>query len=141
PTDESCELGRNPRMQNAMQDSSIIKAPFLKCHVNAASSRLPYAMDAYNLKNRFRYRTSAIFRGILSHDMQPKIYGLWLDRMDRLVDTGYFDVNSDIMNRFDERRGDIQEKIEVLTLLGRRAKHEEQRNVVIVVRGIGDYFE
>ncbi|CAG8697266.1 4172_t:CDS:2, partial [Ambispora gerdemannii] len=32
-------------------------------------------------------------------------------------------------------RGDIQEKIEVLTLLGRRAKHEERCNVVIVADG------
>ncbi|CAG8680805.1 11936_t:CDS:2, partial [Ambispora gerdemannii] len=70
--------------------------------------------------------TSAIFRGILSH--ATEIYGLLLDRMDRLVDTGYFDVNSDIMNGFDERRGNIQEKMEVSTLLGRRAKHEKRRS-------------
>ncbi|CAG8573006.1 12761_t:CDS:2, partial [Ambispora gerdemannii] len=60
------------------------------------------------------------------YHMQLKIYGLLLDRMDRLVDSGYFDVNSDSMNGFDERRGDIQEKMKVLTLLGRRAKHEER---------------
>ncbi|CAG8670577.1 1383_t:CDS:2, partial [Ambispora gerdemannii] len=55
------------------------------------------------------------------YHMQLKIYGLLLDQMDLLVDTG-----------FDERREDIQEKMKVLTLLGRRAKHEERRNVVIV---------
>ncbi|CAG8601572.1 2453_t:CDS:2 [Ambispora gerdemannii] len=36
------------------------------------------------------------------------------------------------MDGFDERRGDIQEKMEVLTLLGRRAKHEKRHNVVIL---------
>ncbi|CAG8662917.1 11678_t:CDS:2, partial [Ambispora gerdemannii] len=81
----------------------------------------------------FEYRTQfiePIFEEF--YHMQLKIYGLLLDRMDRLVDTGYFDVNSDFMNGFDERRGDIQEKVKVLTLLGRRAKYEERRNVVIV---------
>ncbi|CAG8667814.1 1643_t:CDS:1, partial [Ambispora gerdemannii] len=47
------------------------------------------------------------------YHMQLKIY----DRMDRLVDIGYFDVNSDSMNGFDERRGDIQERWKYLRCL------------------------
>ncbi|CAG8571832.1 11910_t:CDS:2 [Ambispora gerdemannii] len=119
---------RDKRDKSLSDEKNLYK---LEEQLDTATKDYDYFNDLLkkDLPQFFEYRTQfiePIFEEF--YHMQMKIYGLLLDRMNQLVDTGYFDVNSDIMNGFDERRGDIQEKMEVLTLLGRRAKHEERRN-------------
>ncbi|CAG8720497.1 11499_t:CDS:2, partial [Ambispora leptoticha] len=119
---------RDKREKSLSDEKNLYK---LEEQLDTATKDYDYYNDLLKkeLPQFFEYRTQfiePIFEEF--YHMQLKIYGLMLERMDRLVATGYFDVNSNVIDGFDERRVDIQGKLEALTLLGRRAKLEERRN-------------
>ena len=55
------------------------------------------------------------------YNIQMRIYGLFYQSMEQIVSLGYFDFESDILERYREKIGDMQSHLESLdTLKGKR---------------------
>ena len=65
------------------------------------------------------------YMGPIAHNfynIQMRIYGLFFESMEPIVSLEYFDIESDILERYEEKMGDVKSHVESLaTLKGKRS--------------------
>ncbi|GBB93569.1 hypothetical protein RclHR1_00220003 [Rhizophagus clarus] len=109
-------------------EKSLIKA---EEHLTKATEEYEYYNDLLKkeLPMFFEYRAQFIEPVVTNfYHLQLKIYRILYERMDQLVsDTGHFDVQSDIVNHYNDRKDEVNRQIDTqLTVLKNKKKSRKE---------------
>ncbi|PKY18916.1 BAR-domain-containing protein [Rhizophagus irregularis] len=114
--------------KSANDEKSLIKA---EEHLTKATEEYEHYNELVNkeLPIFFEYRAHFIEPVVSNfYHLQVKIYRILYEKMERLIsDTGYFDVQSDIVEHYKERKEEVNQQIEThLTLFKNKKKSKKE---------------